>query len=501
MSHILTIDQGTTGTTVSLINKQGEITATYDQDFPQIFPQPGWVEHDPEAIWKTVTNGIEALFKKNPKEFKSIQGIGITNQRETVIAWDKSSGRPLYNAIVWQCRRTTRYCQDLKKKGKEKVIRSKTGLVLDPYFSASKMNWLLKNVPAVKEAQKNKQLLFGTIESFLTYRLTGGESHVSDVSNASRTLLLNIKTLKWDSELLRVFGVPAEALPEVVGTSEVVGQTRGLKVLPDGIPIAGMIGDQQSALFGQSCFKEGESKITFGTGSFMLMNTGQKIVRSRYGLLSTVAWKTSEKVVYALEGGAFVCGAAVQWLRDQLQILTTSAEIEKWANEVLDSGGVQVVPALSGLGAPHWNPEARGALMGLTRGTSRGHICRATLESLALQNADILFAMQKDLGKKIKSIRVDGGASANALLMQLQANFLQTSVERPANVESTTMGAAFSAGLAVGLWKDLAEIKKLTQQSTVYKPRINARELRLAQTQWSRALKAVSVFAHSPTKS
>lgn len=461
---ILAIDQGTTGTTVCLLNHQAKMLATVNNEHPQIYPQAGWVEHDPETIWKTTVNGIQAVLSKAQVRGEQIAAIGITNQRETVVLWDKDSGKPLHNAIVWQCRRTTDFCNRLKKnKASVKAIRAKTGLVVDPYFSASKIKWLLDHVNGAKVAARAGQLRVGTVDSFLIWRLTSGASHKTDVSNASRTQLMNIKTGQWDKELLKIFQVPESILPEIVSSNDRFGVTRGVPGLPDGIPIAGVAGDQQSALFGQACFDVGSSKCTFGTGSFLLMNTGARMVTSRSGLLTTVGWrlKGDKQMTYALEGGAFMCGATVQWLRDQMQFFKSSGEVESLATQVASTDGVYLVPAFVGLGAPYWDPEARAAIVGMTRGTSRAHVARAALESMALQNVDILLAMEKDLGKKMRAVRVDGGAARNDLLMQMQADFLGVPVQRPAQTESTVLGAAFLAGLGIGYWSSLTEIRKV----------------------------------------
>lgn len=487
----MAIDQGTTGTTVILVDHSGKVRGKAGQDYAQIYPQPGWVEHDPEVIWKTVKDAaLEALEKSriSPSEIKA---IGITNQRETVVAWDATTGRTLCNAIVWQCRRTTDFCHKLKKNKKlERKIRAKTGLVLDPYFSGTKMNWMLKNVPAVKAAQKAHQLKFGTIDCFLLHRLTGGAVHKTDVSNASRTLLMDLKTTDWSAELLKVMAVPRETLPEICDSSGVYGETKGLGFLPDGIPIAGMAGDQQSALFGQAAFSAGEAKCTFGTGSFLLMNTGEKIKVSKFGLLTTVAWRLSgQKTQYALEGSAFVCGAAVQWLRDGLGLIRKSEEIEALAQKVPDTGGVFFVPALTGMGAPYWKPEARGLICGLTRGSTASHIARATLEGMAFQNVEVLIAMEKDLGKRIKSLRVDGGATENNLLMQMQADFLGARTERPENVETTSLGAAFLAGLGVGFWKGISELKQTWALQKAFEPELPSAKREKRLKEWQRAVK------------
>lgn len=485
--YIMAIDQGTTGSQVLLVNSAGQVVASESQDYPQIFPKPGWVEHDPEAIWTSVTDTIRKLFKNSGLSAREIRAIGITNQRETVLFWDRQSGRPEYNAIVWQCRRTSALCEKLKKKkGLEARVKRKTGLLFDPYFSGTKMQWLLENVANLRRKAEKGQALVGTIDSFLLWRLSGGQAHKTDVSNASRTLLMNIKTGSWDEEMLKLFKVPGSCLPEISDSSGVLGYTKGLDFLPDGIPVAGMAGDQQAALFGQTCFRAGEAKCTFGTGSFLLMNTGTEPKFSKAGLLSTVAWRLKgQKMYYALEGGAFVCGAAVQWLRDGLGIIQKSADVEDLAKQVNDSGGVQFVPALTGLGAPYWWPEARGLLCGLTRGSTKAHIARATLEAMALQNVEILIAMQKDLGKKLGSLRVDGGATENATLMQMQADMLGVRVERPRNIETTALGAAFLAGLGCGFWQSQEELRKVSQIEKEFKVQWNAklRKERLAEWQ------------------
>ncbi len=460
---ILAIDQGTTGSTVAIMDSRGRILGSVNNEFPQVYPQPGWVEHDPEAIWASVIKGIRSLFRRRVAKPSSIAAIGITNQRETSLLWDRDTGEVLNNAIVWQCRRTTDFCERLRKAGHEPLVRSKTGLVLDPYFSASKFRWLLKHSSGIERRLKQGKVAAGTIDSYLLWRLTGGAVHATDISNASRTSLFNIDSLDWDDELLSLFDVPRNVMPEVVASSAILGRTKGITGLPDGIPIAGIAGDQQAALFGQACFKPGEAKCTFGTGSFILMNTGKNVLRSDAGLLTTVAWQLGHQgpVSYALEGGAFVCGAAVQWLRDQMGMIKTAAEIEALANTVSDSDGVEFVPALTGLGAPHWDPDARGVIAGLTRGTNKGHIARATLDAMALQNADILRVMESSLGARLKPLRVDGGAAANNLLMQLQADYLGRKIIRPKVIETTVAGACFLAGIGVGLWGSTEEVTKV----------------------------------------
>lgn len=487
---ILAIDQGTTGTTVSVIDQNGKCVSRADRDFEQVFPQPGWVEHRPQDIWKTVLHCIEMAVSKNGINGHDIAAIGITNQRETVMLWDRKSHEPIYNAIVWQCRRTTDFCQTLKKRKKEAIVKSKTGLVIDPYFSASKIHWLLKNVSNARTHAERGELAAGTVDTFLIWKLTAGRSHKTDVSNASRTMLMNIKTGKWDQELLKMFSVPEKILPEIVSCTHHFGETKNVPGLPDGIPITGVAGDQQAALFGQACFQAGESKCTYGTGSFILLNTGKVAVKSKSGLLTTVAWQLEgdKHLTYALEGGAFVCGAAVQWLRDGLGIIVESSDVEDLASQVSDTGGVEFVPALVGLGAPYWEPEARGLICGLTRGSTKNHLARATLEAMALQNVDILEAMQKDSGKKMKVLRVDGGASANNLLMQLQADYLGISVERPEYLETTSSGAAFLAGLGVGLWKSVDDIRRVWRTEKTFTAKISASDKKARMARWRNAV-------------
>jgi glycerol kinase len=487
---ILAIDQGTTGSTVALMDAKGKLRSSVNYEFPQIYPKPGWVEHRPEDIWASVEKGIRAIFRKKICKPGDIAAIGITNQRETSLLWDRRDGKPLNNAIVWQCRRTTEFCASLKAAGHEKLVKRKSGLVLDPYFSASKFRWLLNNTPGMAKLLKSRRVAAGTIDSYLIWQLSGGEAHITDVSNASRTSLMNIKTGRWDKQLLELFEVPQNILPAIVPSSGILGHTRGVKGLPDGIPIAGVAGDQQSALFGQTCFAAGDAKCTFGTGSFILMNTGSELVHSGSGLLTTIAWQLGDKgkTVYALEGGAFVCGAAVQWLRDGLKIIKRAPDIEALAATVVDHDGVEFVPALTGLGAPHWAPDARGVLAGLTRGTEQGHIARATLDAMALQNADILGAMEKDLGKRMKPLRVDGGAAANNLLMQIQADVLGRKLIRPQLVETTVAGACYLAGLGVGMWQSPAELRKIWQVEREFKVEMKVAVRRKRLKSWRRAL-------------
>lgn len=488
--YIMAIDQGTTSTRTIIVDQVGSLVAEAQQAYRQIFPKPGWVEHNLEDIWFSTTNTMKDALKKAGIDGHQVVGIGITNQRETVGLWDRRSGQPLHHAIVWQCRRTQSLCESLRKKKKQLLISKKTGLVLDPYFSATKIQWLLKNVKGALPRARKGELAAGTIDTFLLWKLSAGLSHRTDVSNASRTMLMNIHTGKWDAELMKLFGVPASLLPEICPSSGEFGRTKGLGFLPDGIPIAGIAGDQQAALFGQSCFEVGEAKCTFGTGSFLLMNTGKIAVRSRSRLLTTIAWQLKDQpLVYALEGGAFVCGAAVQWLRDGLGLIEKSSDVEALANSVSSAEGVEFVPALTGLGAPHWKPEARGVICGLTRGSTKAHIARATLEAMALQNAEILLAMQKDLGKKLKSVKVDGGASSNNLLMQLQADYLGTEIIRPQQLETTAMGAAYLAGLGVGLWASPREIQKIWKKQRAFKSQMTTKSRSLRLKAWQTAVR------------
>lgn len=459
---ILAIDQGTTGSTIALMDTAGHLVASVNHEFPQIFPEPGWVEHNTESIWQSILKGIAAIFADGAYKPGNVVAIGITNQRETAVLWDAQTGEALHNAIVWQCRRTTGVCEDLKAAGHEALIRERSGLVLDPYFSATKFKWLLDNAPGAQQLLAQGRLRAGTIDAYLMWRLSNGKVHKTDVSNASRTSLMALNTLDWDDELLSLFGVPREILPEICPSSGRLAVTEAVPGLPDGLPVSGVAGDQQSALFGQACFEPGDAKCTFGTGSFILMNAGDSPVRSGSGLLSTLAWQLEgQSPVYALEGGAFVCGAAVQWLRDQLGIIEHAADIEALAASVEDAGGVEFVPALTGLGAPYWAPEARGTLTGLTRGSGRGEIARATLDAMAMQNVDILVAMEGDIGRAMTSLRVDGGAAINNLLMQLQADYLDRPIMRPEVIETTVAGACFLAGLGEGVWASLSDVSQV----------------------------------------
>ncbi len=452
MKYILSLDQGTTSSRAILFDQHGAIVAVEQQEFTQIYPQPGWVEHNPLEIWNTQLKVAQDVLRNNSVSASQVAAIGITNQRETTVVWDKHSGAPIHNAIVWQDRRTAEICDDIKARGLESYIKENTGLVVDAYFSGTKVKWILDNVPGARKKAEAGDLIMGTIDTWLVWKLTGGQVHVTDYSNASRTLLFNIKSLEWDEKLLGELQVPATMLPEVKSSSEVYGDTV-TDLFGGSIPVAGMAGDQQAALFGQLCFEKGMAKNTYGTGCFMLMNTGKERIESKSGLLTTIAWGLDGEVNYALEGSVFIAGAAIQWLRDGLKIIDESPDSEYYAMKVPDTEGVYVVPAFAGLGAPYWDMYARGAIFGLTRGTSKYHLIRATLESLAYQTRDVLDAMVKDSGVQLTSLRVDGGASANNLLMQFQADILGTEVVRPKVIETTALGAAYLAGLAVGYWK------------------------------------------------
>lgn len=490
--YIMALDLGTTSCRCIIFDKNGRICSAAQKEFTQYFPQPGWVEHDAEEIWATQTGLMYEAMSKIDITINEIAGIGITNQRETTVLWDKETGRPVHKAIVWQCRRTAGYCDELKKLGMAEFFRSKTGLVLDAYFSATKLRWLLDNAAGARERAEKGELLFGTVDSWIIWKLTGGKVHVTDYSNASRTMLFNIHTLKWDEEILRVLKIPQQILPEVKPSSHVYGYTDS-KLFGREVPIAGAGGDQQCALFGQTCFERGEVKNTYGTGGFMLMNTGTAPVNSHNGLVTTIAWGVDDKVEYALEGSIFVAGAAVQWLRDELGLIRDAAESEVLAKSVPDANGCYVVPAFVGLGAPYWDQYARGAIVGLTRGVNRNHIVRATLESIAYQVNDVLMAMQEDSGMPITSLRVDGGACDNDFLMQFQADILNTSVVRPYCIETTAMGAAYLAGLAVGYWCSKEEILANHVIAAEFKPQMGQAKRENLLQGWHNAVKAASV--------
>ena len=496
--YILTLDQGTTSSRAILFNQSGNIISVAQKEFTQIYPKPGWVEHDPMEIWSSQASVItEAVLKENLKA-EDIAAIGITNQRETTIVWDRETGEPVYNAIVWQDRRTSEQCDQLKQKGLDKLIQEKTGLVLDAYFSATKVQWILNNVAGAREKAEQGKLCFGTVDSWLIRNLTDGELHITDVSNASRTMLFNINTLAWDEELLEIFQIPVSMLPQVKSSSEVYGETSG-HLLGTKVPIAGIAGDQQAALFGHICNKPGMVKNTYGTGCFMLMNIGDKPILSKNNLITTIAWKIGDKVQYALEGSIFIAGAVVQWLRDELKIISSAAEIEELAAKVPDSGGVYMVPAFAGLGAPHWNQYARGTIFGITRGTSRSHFSRAALESIAFQTREVLKAMESDSGIHIRELRVDGGATQNNLLLQFQADILNTSVVRPDITEITAIGAAYLAGLAVGFWKNTEEIQEQWKINKRFEPGVEDRSELISG--WYRAIRAVKAWAESEAPS
>lgn len=488
---ILSLDQGTTSSRAIIFDHSGNIVSITQKEFTQIFPQPGWVEHDPLEIWSSqVTVATEALVKAGLTPH-NIAAIGITNQRETTIVWNKQTGKPVCNAIVWQDRRTASYCDSLKE-NYASLIQQKTGLIIDAYFSASKIKWILDNVPGAKEQANKGELAFGTVDSWLVWNLTGGRVHITDATNASRTMLFNIHSLQWDEELLDLFEVPKEMLPQVKSSSEVYGETAG-KILAAQIPIAGIAGDQQAALFGQLCIHPGMVKNTYGTGCFMLMNIGEKPTLSKNNLVTTIAWKVNDQVHYALEGSIFIGGAVVQWLRDGLKIIGSSNEVENLAAQVSDNGGVYMVPAFAGLGAPHWNQHAKGTIVGITRGTTSAHIARAALESIALQTMEVLKAMEADSGASIKELRVDGGATVDDLLMQIQADVLGSVVVRPAITETTAMGAAYLAGLAVGYWKSMDDIEQQWKVERSFKP-LNQNVQPMIEG-WYKAIKAAKYWA------
>ncbi len=486
--YVLAIDEGTTGVTALVLDSRLSVKGKANLEFRQIFPRPGWVEHDLEDIWTATLKVIGLALRQASAKPADLQAIGITNQRETTLLWDRRSGRPLHNAIVWQDRRTAEMCNELKAHGKEPWVREKTGLVLDAYFSATKLRWLLDNVKGARARAESGGLCFGTIDSALLWKLTGGAVHATDVTNASRTLLMDLSTRTWDDECCALFGVPKSVLPEIRPSAGVFGHTKGVRGLPDGIPIAGIAGDQQSAMVGQACFAEGEAKCTYGTGAFLLMNAGPRKVSSKHGLLSTVAWQIGDDVAYALEGSAFIAGAVVQWLRDGLGLFKTSGEVEALAASVRDSGGVTFVPALAGLGAPHWRQEARGLICGIDRGVTKAHIARAALEGVAFEIYDLAQAMAQDIGKPMPMFRVDGGASQNDLLMQFQSDLLQTPIERPRMIETTALGAAFLAGLGTGMWAGLKELKSAWRAGKQFRPKMKSdvREAHLAR--WKSAV-------------
>jgi len=487
--YILSFDQGTTSSRAIVFDRNGAIISVAQKEFSQIFPQPGWVEHDANEIWSTQLGVAAEAITKAGLTVKQIAAIGITNQRETTVVWDKKTGQPIHNAIVWQDRRTADFCDALRKEGKDRFIQQKTGLVIDAYFSATKVKWILDHVDGARTKANNGELCFGTIDTWLLWKLTNGKVHATDVSNASRTMLFNIHSLNWDEALLKIFDVPAAILPEVHSSSEVYGETQNI-LTAHNIPIAGIAGDQQAALFGQMCTQPGMVKNTYGTGCFMLMNTGEKAVPSTNNLLTTVAWKVNGVTQYALEGSVFIAGAVVQWLRDGLKIIRSSSEIEALANEVESSDGVYVVPAFAGLGAPYWNQHARGTMVGITRGTTAANIARAALESIAYQTMDVLKAMEADSGISIKELRVDGGATANNLLMQFQSDILNCKVVRPVVTETTALGAAYLAGLAVGYWKSMEEIQQQWLMEKTFVSSMNDGERNNLSEGWKKAVEA-----------
>lgn len=485
--YILALDQGTTSSRAILFNKKGQSEAIAQKDFKQHFPRSGWVEHDPKEIWTSQASVILEVIAKLEISPQQIAGIGITNQRETTILWDRETGKPVYNAIVWQDRRTSVYCNELKKKGLSEKIRQKTGLIIDAYFSATKIKWILDNVDGVRKRAEEGKICFGTVDSWLVWKLTGGKEHFTEITNASRTMLFNIHEREWDQELIELFDIPASVLPEVKSSSEVYCTTAG-DVLSAKIPIAGIAGDQQAALFGQLCTESGMAKTTYGTGCFLVMNTGEKPVDSKNQLLTTIAWEIRGKVKYALEGSVFIGGAAIQWLRDGIKIIRNPGESESLAQKVEDSGGVYFVPALTGLGAPYWDQDARGAFFGITRGTTRAHFARATLEAVAFQVYDVLHAMEKDAGGKTTEMRVDGGASANNFLMQFQADLIGSEIKRPKITETTALGAAFLAGLAVDYWDSEATLEKLWEEDASFSPQREAKEIAEQLHFWHKAV-------------
>lgn len=487
--YILSIDQGTTGTTAIVWDKESRSVARFNIEHRQYYPQPGWVEHDASEIWKNVLLSAAEVLREASISSGDLAAIGITNQRETLVFWDRNTGEPLSRAIVWQCRRTAEMCTRLKEEGYEETVRTKTGLLLDPYFSGTKLRWALENIPEIARAADDNSLACGTIDSYLLFRLTGGSVFATDYSNASRTLLYNISTLEWDPGLLEIFSVPANVLPEVKASSTIFGETDPEIFFGSSVPIGGIAGDQQSALFGQACYNPGMTKNTYGTGSFILMNTGEKAVYSKHGLLTTIAWGLDNKVKYALEGSIFITGAAVQWLRDGLGLIEKSSELEGLALEVEDNGGVYLVPAFAGLGAPHWDPYARGLLIGITGGTSKAHLARAVVEAMAYQTKDVLDLMYREADLQITELRVDGGASVMDLLLQFQADITGTTVRRAATFDTTALGAAYLAGLATGFWESVDDLAGRWKQSASFKPQMKAETRRMLCSGWDEAVK------------
>lgn len=493
--YILALDQGTTSSRSMIFDHHGNIISIAQKEFRQIYPQPGWVEHDAEEIWSTQYGTFAEAVAKANITMQQIAGIGITNQRETTVVWDRKTGKPLYNAIVWQDRRTAGFCDELKAAGHSKMIQEKTGLIIDAYFSATKLKWILDNVNGARERAEKGELAFGTIDSWLVWKLSGGKLHMTDATNASRTMLLNIHTGEWDNELIKLFSIPKSLLPEVKPSSFIYGMTGSF--IPDSqIPIAGIAGDQHAALFGQMCIQPGMVKNTYGTGCFMLMNTGEQAIISKNNLVTTIAWKIGNKTEYALEGSIFIAGAVVQWLRDELKFFRSSSEVEELAQQVNNTDGVYIVPAFAGLGAPYWNQHARGSIFGLTRGSNRSHIAKAALDSIAYQTYDVLKAMEADSNIHIKELRVDGGATVNNQLMQFQSDILNSKVVRPKVTETTALGAAYLAGLAVGYWKNVDEIQQQWQVDKEFSPQINEKKRTELINGWQRAIKATTAWAN-----
>jgi len=484
---ILAVDQGTTSSRAIIFDKKGYIKSISQKEFKQFYPRTGWVEHDPNEIWSSQIGVIAEAIASAGLNATSIAAMGITNQRETTVIWDRKTGIPIYNAIVWQDRRTADYCNEIKEMGYAEKIRSKTGLVIDAYFSGTKINWILENVEGARQKAENGELAFGTIDSWLIWNLTNGKTHITDVTNASRTMLYNINELDWDDEILQLLNIPRKLLPEVKSSSEIYAHTANT-ILGSEIPIAGIAGDQQSALFGQMCIKPGMLKNTYGTGGFLMFNTGDKPIQSNNNLLTTIAWGINGKITYALEGSIFIAGAVVQWLRDELKIINSAGEIEELANSVEDNGGIYMVPAFAGLGAPHWDQFARGAIFGITRGTKRGHIARAALESIAFQTLDVLKAMESDSGIKVSELRVDGGATANNLLMQIQSDFLGIPLVRPKVTETTALGVAYLAGLAIGFWSSIEDIKNQWEIDLQFTPKLDEKSLNKKIKYWNKAV-------------
>ncbi|HCU5977692.1 TPA: glycerol kinase GlpK [Staphylococcus pseudintermedius] len=493
-NYILSIDQGTTSSRAILFSEEGEIVGVAQREFKQHFPKSGWVEHDANEIWSSVLSVMASVLTENNVSANEVKGIGITNQRETTVVWDKETGRPIYNAIVWQSRQTQSICDALKQEGHEQTFRDKTGLLLDPYFSGTKVKWILDKVDGAREKAAKGEILFGTIDTWLVWKLSGGRAHVTDYSNASRTLMYNIHELKWDDELLELLDVPKAMLPEVKPSSEIYCETIDYHFFGQNVPIAGIAGDQQAALFGQACFERGDVKNTYGTGGFMLMNTGEEAVKSGNGLLTTIAYGIDGKVNYALEGSIFVSGSAIQWLRDGLRMINSAPQSEDYAIRVDSTEGVYVVPAFVGLGTPYWDSDARGAIFGLTRGTEKEHFIRATLESLCYQTRDVIEAMGQDSGIEVNSLRVDGGAVKNNFLMQFQSDLLNIEVERPEINETTALGAAYLAGIATGFWKDKSEIQRRWKLEKSFEPEMDQKESNRLYKGWKKAVEATQVF-------